>query len=101
MLEASSGDEAVTVLETDMRIDVLFSDVHMPGRLGGFGLAQWVRQNRSGTKVLLTSGITRKVAVATEICDGGPLMPKPYDFHEVGRRLRALLRSKHAMGPHD
>jgi CheY-like chemotaxis protein len=44
VVETGSGDEAVTILtKTDVRIDVVFADVSMPGGLNGFGLAQWVR----------------------------------------------------------
>jgi CheY-like chemotaxis protein len=46
VVEVGSGDEAVAVLETDIRVDVVFTDVTMPGALNGFGLAQWVRRER-------------------------------------------------------
>ena len=57
IIEVGSGDEAVAVLKTDVRIDVVFTDVSMPGNLNGFGLAQWVRSERPGVRVILTSGV--------------------------------------------
>ncbi|MGZ5904834.1 MAG: response regulator, partial [Reyranella sp.] len=43
VVEAGSADEAVRVLEAGVRIDIVFSDINMPGSLDGFGLAQWLR----------------------------------------------------------
>jgi CheY-like chemotaxis protein len=47
VLEASSGDEAVAIIENvDVVIDLVLTDIRMPGAMDGFGLAQWVRTNR-------------------------------------------------------
>jgi DNA-binding response OmpR family regulator len=94
VLEAGSGDEAVAVLKTDIRVDVVFTDVTMPGTLNGFGLAQWVRVERPGVRVILTSGITRTAQQAHNLCAHGPIMEKPYNQGEVNRRIRALLASR-------
>jgi DNA-binding response OmpR family regulator len=91
VFEAGSGDEAVAVLQTDIRVDVVFTDVTMPGTLNGFGLAQWVRRERPGVRVILTSGVTRTAQEAQDLCAHGPLMDKPYDHTEVERRIQALL----------
>ena len=56
VVEAGNADEAVRVLEAGTRVDIVFSDVNMPGRLDGFGLAQWLRRKRPGLKIILTSG---------------------------------------------
>jgi CheY-like chemotaxis protein len=94
VVEAGSGDEAVAVLKTDIRVDVVFTDVSMPGTLNGFGLAQWVRVERPGVRVILTSGITRTAQEAQDLCAHGPLMEKPYEHDEVDCRIRALLASR-------
>lgn len=91
VVEAGSGDEAVVVLKTDPRINVVFTDVNMPSSLNGFGLAQWVRRKRPEVRVILTSGITRTSEEARDLCAHGPLMAKPYDHGEVERHIRALL----------
>jgi CheY-like chemotaxis protein len=91
VLEAGSGDEAVAVLNTDIRVDVVFTDVSMPGTLNGFGLAQWVRRERPDVRVILTSGIARTAHEAQDLCAHGPLMEKPYEHGEVERRIRAIL----------
>jgi CheY-like chemotaxis protein len=85
VLEAANGDEAVTVLTTPAVIDLVFSDVQMPGEIDGYALAQWVRANRSGIPVLLTSGYHGNRA------DGDwPLLVKPYDYEVLLQRIRQL-----------
>ena len=94
VVEAGSGDEAVVVFNTGISIDVVFTDVSMPGTLNGFGLAQWVHRERPGVRVILTSGVTRTTQEAKALCALGPLMEKPYQHGEVDRRIRALLASR-------
>lgn len=91
VVEASNADDAMRVLRKTEIIHAVFSDVHMPGSLDGFGLAQWVRRERPGVKVILTSGVAKTVEAAGDLCDEGPLMAKPYDPKEVERRIRQLL----------
>ncbi len=92
VFEAGSGDEALSILAAaDVDIDVLFSDVQMPGQLDGFGLAQWVRRERPHMRVVLTSGVARLCDAAEGLCEDGPLMEKPYNAIDVERRLRALV----------
>jgi DNA-binding response OmpR family regulator len=79
------------VLKTNERVDIVFSDVQMPGSLDGFELAQWLRRERPGVKVILTSGVPRAASAAGELCEDGPLITKPYTPQQVERRIRALL----------
>jgi CheY-like chemotaxis protein len=91
VLEASSAEEAMTVMQTEHRVDLVFSDVQMPGPTDGFGLARWIRANRPGVKVILTSGVARSAALAGELCDEGPLEAKPYDPQRLLERIRRTL----------
>jgi DNA-binding response OmpR family regulator len=91
VVEADNGDEAVSVLESDARIDVVFTDITMPGTLNGFGLAQWVRRKRPEVRVILTSGISRTAQEVRDLCAHGSLVAKPYDYGEIERHIRALL----------
>ncbi|MGZ5907344.1 MAG: response regulator, partial [Reyranella sp.] len=83
--------EAVRVLEAGVRIDIVFSDINMPGSLDGFGLAQWLRQERPGLKIILTSGAAQGVKDASDPGAHVPILAKPYDYAELARQLRALL----------
>jgi CheY-like chemotaxis protein len=89
--EAGNADEAIHVIKSDMRIDIVFSDVTIPGSMDGFGLAQWVRRWRPDIKVILTSGAQRTAKAAGELCEDGPMLAKPYDHAELARRIRTLL----------
>src|SRR5215813_6468423 len=91
VVEAGNGDKAVTILRTDVHIDVVFTDVHMPGSVDGFGLARWVRRERPGLRVILTSGFTQTAHDAGVLFEDGPLVAKPYDYQEVEDRIRTLL----------
>ncbi len=94
VIEAAHADEAVMVLkQPDLRIDVLFSDVEMPGSMDGFALAQWTRANRPGFEVILTGSVPRAVNAAADLCEEGP-MPKPYEPRSVHDRIRRLLASR-------
>ena len=92
VLEASSAAEAIAILEaSENPIDVVFSDVRMPGTMDGFALAQWIRTHRPGLPVLLTSGDKRMAETAEGLCEKQALLPKPYDFHVAVARIRALI----------
>ena len=90
--EAASADEAIAVLESrDVSVDIVFSDVIMPGSMDGFGLARWVRAHRPQVDVVLTSGIDRSAEVAGMLCQGGPLLEKPYEPQNVVDRIKQLM----------
>ena len=91
VVEAGDAREAIRVLETDIQVDIVFSDVNMPGDMDGFGLAQWVRRERPGLKIILTSGAARTAKEAGHLCEHGPILAKPYDHAELERKIRALL----------
>ncbi len=89
--EAVSAEEAVAILQAlDVSIDVVFSDVEMPGGMDGFGLARWVRSNKPGIQVILTSGAERSADIAATLCEAGPLLKKPYPSQDVVDRIRQL-----------
>ena len=92
VVEASSGEEAIQLLDSDMRIAVVLTDIYMPAaELDGFGLARWIRRRRPDLKVVLGSGVTSSVAPADADLFVGPVLPKPYNFDEVEKRLRAAI----------
>ena len=90
--EAAHAAEALAVLQSpDVSIDVVFSDVMMPGEVDGFGLARWVRSHRPEIQVILTSGIDRSAEVAGMLCEAGPMLDKPYEPQGVVDRIKQLL----------
>jgi CheY-like chemotaxis protein len=92
VLEAVSADEAVQILDqSGIAIDLVLSDVRMPGSMDGFGLATWIRKNRPGLPVFLASGDDKKVVAAKELCAGEPFFAKPYDLDHLVMRIRKIL----------
>ena len=87
---ASDGEAALVWLRGPGRIDVLFSDVAMPGGISGVELALLARRLRPGLKVLLTSGYAAGAGEAAPPPDV-PLLTKPYDRGELASRLRGML----------
>jgi two-component system, response regulator PdtaR len=88
VIEAGTADEAIRVLESGLAVDLVFSDINMPGSLDGYGLAQWLRHERPGLHVILTSGSPQRT---DELGKHRPLLAKPYDHAELERLIRAML----------
>ncbi len=92
VIEAGNAAEAVAALESDQIIDLVFSDIQMPGAMDGFGLAAWVREHRPGLRIILTSGVVQRTEAAASLCDEGPI-GKPYDHQRLAERIRHHLGS--------
>ena len=96
VLEASSGDEALAIMAApDFQVDIVFTDVMMPGITDGFGLAKWIAENQPSVQVIVTSADVVRGAAAME--DGAKIVqfvPKPYDLDEVSALIRRTLQEK-------
>jgi CheY-like chemotaxis protein len=78
VVEAASTDEAVVILQkTDIPVDVVLSEINIPGAMNGFGFAQWARSVRPELQILLAGTPGRTVQNAAELCEAGPLLMKP------------------------
>ena len=86
VLEASNADEAIAVLQSGVPIDLVFTDVRMPGSMDGVALAKFIHATCPGLKVIVASGARP-----------GPPEPddtfirKPYDPDMVVSRINDLL----------
>jgi DNA-binding NtrC family response regulator len=98
VIEASNADEAMQVLmHRETPVDVVFSDIDMPGTVDGFGLAKWVHAQRPGLDVLLAGTVRRAVESAKDLCEEGPV-PKPYEAQVVHNHIRRLLARRKIAG---
>lgn len=92
VLSAPDGRVALEMLHGPRRVDVLFSDVVMPGGINGAQLAVDARRLRPELKVLLTSGYTTTATGgASDLPEGVPLLRKPYLREDLAAKLRAVL----------
>jgi CheY-like chemotaxis protein len=79
---------ALQEIESD-GIDVVFSDIVMPGTMDGLGLAQAIRQKHPELPVLLATGYSEAAQNAPADV---PILRKPYQIHELSRALSDLTR---------
>ncbi|MCJ2137066.1 ATP-binding protein [Methylobacterium sp. J-026] len=97
VIVARNAAEALAHLKGVERIDILFSDVMMPGGMNGSQLAVEAQQLRPGLKVLLTSGYVADLDEGQVIGRGElPVLSKPYRRDELARSLRLVLGGKAA-----
>lgn len=93
VLEAATGDAAYRLLLThpELQVDVLFTDVVMPGHLDGIDLANAARSLRPELRVLYASGFANLVRANRDSDLQGPLLRKPYRPRELRAAILALL----------
>lgn len=95
--EAASVDEAETVLGTGARIDLVVTDIEMPGAHDGLALAKTVRAFHPQMRVIVVSGIAPPSEIVG-IADA--FFSKPYDTDRLILRIRSLLGSCPALASH-
>ncbi len=89
---AADGVSALAIVESDERIDLLLTDVMMPGELDGPALAERTQQVRPDMKILFTSGFADgKVLQRIDRISGSALIAKPYRNEELALRIRQTL----------
>jgi len=88
--EAASAAEAMEALQAKFAIDLVFTDINLPGGMNGLELAEWILSNRPGVKTLITTG--------RPIERGAPPMPgaflaEPYTGRDLLDRVKQALAS--------
>ena len=102
VLVARSGDEALEVLDRRgaLGIDLLFTDLVMPGGMNGLTLAERVRARLPGVAVLLTTGYNEDLVAEGPRVPSMDVLGKPYRRAELAERVRAALAGrKRGPGP--
>ncbi len=92
VLEADDGPSAIELLEDNDDVDIVFSDVVMPGGMSGFDVAAQAREIAPEAKILFVSGYSheemeRVGVVPAEI----EMLPKPFTRHELAQKIREVL----------
>ncbi len=91
VLEASNATEAQAVLQSKEPIELVFTDIRMPGEMNGFDLAAWIRKQYPDVGVLLTSGFFNLPTTPGYGSEPGPLLLKPYSFDALLVHVKRLL----------
>lgn len=85
--QASSGDEALTLLQAGATFDLVLSDIVMPGRISGIDLAEIVKARFPGTRIVLATGYSERSAAIP----GVRILAKPYGVADAINALRSEL----------
>ncbi len=93
VIVARNAQEALDHLGRGERIDLMFSDVVMPGGMNGAQLASEARRRRPALKVLLTSGYVDTRTAQKPIADDLVVLVKPYRRDELAQKIRLVLGS--------
>jgi PAS domain S-box-containing protein len=92
IIEANSGATALEVLQSNRKIDLMFSDVVMPGGMSGTELVHAARSLRPGIKTLLTTGFAEaSLRNQPQFADAGEILSKPYRRQDLMRKIRSAL----------
>jgi CheY-like chemotaxis protein len=84
----ADAESALKEIEKD-GIDFVFSDIVMPGRIDGLGLARAIKQKHPGLPILLATGYSEAAQTARE---DFPILRKPYQMHELSKAIADLTR---------
>jgi CheY-like chemotaxis protein len=94
VLLAQNGSEALAILESRTKVDLLFTDVVMPGTISGRQLAERAIGIVPTLKVLFTSGYPENAIVHNGRLDAGvELISKPYRREQLAAKVRRVLDS--------
>ncbi len=88
VVEAATGDEALSYFQAGVQVDLVLSDIDLPGALNGVDLIQRLRAEAPGLPTVLTSGLSPGVHAADAF------LPKPYDVGQAVALVAALLQKE-------
>jgi two-component system, response regulator PdtaR len=87
VIEAANADEAITVLRSSTHVDLVLSDIRMPGAIDGLALAHIIRNEYPNLKIVLASAYSISPAESR----AHAFIRKPYNLAEVARQVRNLI----------
>ncbi|NTJ11226.1 response regulator [Rhizobium lusitanum] len=88
-LEASNADEAIRILESRADIDLVFTDVEMPGTMDGIKLSHYIRSRWPPVKLIVASG--RAILKESSLPEGSQFFSKPYGDHAIANAIARML----------
>ena len=95
VIATGSGEEALAIIRSDCDIDLLYTDISMPGGISGTALARQAAKLRPAMPVLLTTGYNEGVQLPTDVAISRiNILRKPYRLHELGDAIGTALKSE-------
>ncbi|MDR5857708.1 histidine kinase famiy protein [Caballeronia sp. LZ062] len=94
VLSAQSGEEALRVIERYGDVDLLFTDIIMPGGMNGLQLVERVRERKPDIAVLLATGYMDQLPAANVSAGSITTLTKPYRVSDLAEQVRASLEKK-------
>jgi CheY-like chemotaxis protein len=92
VVETDNGQSALHIVESGIRIDLLLTDVGLPGGMNGRQLADVARQRRSDLKVLFLTGYAENAAVGNGRMEQGmEVMTKPFSLEAFAARVKGMI----------
>ena len=92
VVEAQDGPTALKILEGDLRIDLMITDVGLPGGLNGRQVADAARVLRKNLKVLFITGYAENAAIGNGLLDPGmEILTKPFAMATLGNKVRQMI----------
>jgi CheY-like chemotaxis protein len=90
-VEAAGAPQAMTILRSGARIDLLLTDVGLP-IMNGRQLAEFARESRPEMKVLFVTGYAENAAVRGGFLDRGmDMLTKPFSLNVIGLKIREMI----------
>ncbi|HLY57811.1 MAG TPA: response regulator, partial [Stellaceae bacterium] len=91
-IEAADAASALKVLESDIGIDLLITDIGLPGGMNGIQMAEAVRERRPDQKILFITGFAETAAAGDRHIEPGThLLKKPFAVENLASRVRAII----------
>lgn len=94
-LQATNADEAIRVLESRDDVDLVFTDVQMPGTMDGIKLAHYIRDRWPPVQLIVASG--EAILDESSLPTGSQYFSKPYADHAITDEMARLLSNRNAV----
>ena len=94
VVEAETGSDAMKLIDRGERIDLVFTDVIMPGEMNGIDLVRAMKVKHAEIPVLLTSGYTAQRIAMAEMAEGLQLLRKPYTQVDLSLAVRRVMNEQ-------
>ena len=91
-LQAGDGPAGLALLQSSPQVDLLITDVGLPGGMNGRQVADAARETRPDLKILFVTGYAENAAVGNGLLDDGmEVLTKPFVMTELGEKIRDMI----------